>query len=370
MRRSPGVPCAVVLSLLILSCPAAADSKRAIAVLDLRARGLEPTIAEQVTDLVLKEVDRTGLFRTVSQEEIRRMLEHEQQKLMLGCEETSCLAEIGGALGVDMLLAGGVGKIGETFVVTLKLIDVVKVEVIHREERMASGKEDALVQISRQAARALLRPIMEEESGLVELVCAEEGAEVYIDDVMVGTTPLEARKIPGGYHQIRVVKKRFVAHGREVNVKPRDTQRLEVVLIPSRDFIEEYESQATLYRVFAWSFTGLAVASAGTAVGLFAWNTGRVDEYNADKREWEADPTTHSKSDLDRRASSIHRVDSATIGITVAAAASVGAALFFWLAGDPPGKYDDIQQAPAPTSVETGPLFGARFLGASVTFRY
>jgi hypothetical protein len=62
--------------------------------------------AENITDLVLQEVDRVGLFRTISMEEIKRMLEHEQQKIMMGCDDTSCLAEVGGALGVELLLAG------------------------------------------------------------------------------------------------------------------------------------------------------------------------------------------------------------------------------------------------------------------------
>ena len=38
--------------------------------------------------------------------------------------DTSCLVEIGGALGVDYLVSGSVGKLGDAFVIILKLMDV------------------------------------------------------------------------------------------------------------------------------------------------------------------------------------------------------------------------------------------------------
>ena len=184
-------------------------------MLDLKPRGIEQDLAESLTDLVVKEIDRLGLFRTISLDEIRRMLEHEQDKRLLGCEDASCLAEIGGALGVDLLVSGGAGRIGDTYVLSLKLIDVGRAEILGREERTVSGKVEDLVGASRLAARALMRPIMERESGLLEVISTEEGAEVYLDDVMIGTTPLPLRKVPGGYHSVRVTKKRFVVFGRD-----------------------------------------------------------------------------------------------------------------------------------------------------------
>lgn len=349
--------------ILLLGTPASSQDKPAIAVLDLKARGLEASVAENITDLVTKEVDRVGLFRTVSMEEIKRMLEHEQQKILVGCDDTSCLAEIGGALGVELLVAGGVGKLGDTYLLSLKLIDVRKAGVLSREERTVTGKVEELVTVSRQAARTLLRPILKRESGTLEISCSEEGAEVYIDDVMVGTTPLPPRKVPGGYHTLKINKKRFVVYGKDVKIDPQQTTGVEVTLLPSEAFIAEYESSASTYRTLAWVFSGVALAAAGSATGMFVWNDGRLSDFDRDKQDPAQDP-----ADLRDRRDSINLVDSLTLGIAITGAASLGAALYFWLAGDPPGRYDHLKKEAA--VVEFDGHAGPGSLGATATFRF
>jgi len=349
---------------VMMAGSAAAQSQRAIAILDLQARGVETDIVQSLTEMVAKEVDRVGPFRTVSMDDIRRMLQHEEKKMLMGCDDISCLAEIGGALGVDFLLAGGVGKIGKTYVVNLKLIDVRQVQVLKREERTVDRIED-LVDVSKQAARILLGPILTKETGILEIICNEEGAEVYVDDMMVGTTPLEPRKGPGGYHSIKVSKKRFVTYTREVSVEPGKITHLEVVLFPSRAYIQEYESKATTYRILAWTFSAITVVAASTATGLFVWNNQRLDDYNRDKEQNPNDLT------LDDRRDSINTVDSATLGIAVVAVASLGSALYFWLAGDPPGKYEqpDNKKTQKAAWQFEGQL-GATGIGASFTLRF
>ena len=64
----------VFLSLLALSLawfkPAIAQSGKAIAVLDFKPRGLDASVAENITDLVVKEVDRLGLFKIISMDTV------------------------------------------------------------------------------------------------------------------------------------------------------------------------------------------------------------------------------------------------------------------------------------------------------------
>jgi len=359
----------VVAGLVLAGVTSAArtEEERAIAVLDLKARGLEASVAENITELVLKEIDRVGMFRTISTEEIKRMLEHEQQKILLGCDDTSCLAEIGGALGVDMLVAGGVGKLGDTWVISLKLIDVRGVEVLRREERTVSGVGGDLIGAARQAARTLLGPILRQESGMLELTCTEEEAEVYVDDVMVGTTPLDPRKLPGGFHALRLTKPSFVAWARDVKIEPGQTARVRAVLVPSATFIQAYESRAGTYRTLAWTFTAVAVAAGGTASGLFAWNNGRLDDHENDVEAFKQGTSSLTEGEINDRADSINLVDSVTLGITVGAVAAAGAALYFWLAGDPPGKYDGVGTS---STASVGPGGTPGSLGATATLRF
>jgi hypothetical protein len=370
MRGRVSSAFALALAVLIWTELVGAQTQRAIAVLDLKSRGLDSSVAENITDMVVKEVDRIGLFRIISMDEIRRMLEHEHDKRLLGCDDVTCLSEIGGALGVDLLMAGGVGKLGEIFIVNLKLIDVKRVRVISREERTVAGRVEYLMTISREASRALLRPIMEQESGMLEMTCNEEGAEVYLDDVVVGNTPLRALKTAGGYHSVRVNKKRFISYSKDVKVEPDKTVRLEVNLIPSKEFIEEYESAAGTYRALAWTFTAVTVAAAGTATGLFVWNTGRIDSYNQDRKEWEENPDLHDPADLNERAGSIVTMDTVTLGVALGAVACAGVSLYFWLAGDPPGRYDHVGMKQPESALRLESQLGPTSVGATLKYRF
>lgn len=127
------------------------------AVMEIRSvQGVSPGTAEVLTSIVASDAARAGLD-TVSQADVRAMLGFERQKKMLGCqEEASCLAEIGGALGVDYLLSGQVGQIGSRYHLSLQLFDARKARVLGRVARFSERDEDAL-------ARAL-------QSGLGELL--------------------------------------------------------------------------------------------------------------------------------------------------------------------------------------------------------
>lgn len=346
-----------------------ADKKK-IAVLEFNSRGIPADVGASLTELVIREVDRSGLFTTISMDDIKAMLQHAEHTISLGCDDTTCLAEIGGALGVELLLAGSVGRIGQTYVISLRLIDVKRAGILSREEKTVQGQVDDLVEASRMAVKALLRPLMKKAAGQLELICEEEGAEVYVDDLMIGTTPLGKRQLPGGYHAIKVKKDRFVVFGKDVMIQPEKTIRIEVALIPSPEFVEAYESRASTGRALAWTFTAIAVAAAGAATGLFVWNEGRLGDYEQDKTRYETELVGDGYA-LNDRADSINMIDSVTWAVGGLAVASLGTALYFWVAGDPPGKYDHLsQETRVETSWDLTPSVGPGGAGVAACFRF
>jgi hypothetical protein len=74
-------------------------------------------------------------------DEVRAMLDLEAQKQMLGCgEEKSCLAEIAGAVGADVLIVGGLVDVGGETVLSLKRIDQKSAAVAQQVSvRLAKG---------------------------------------------------------------------------------------------------------------------------------------------------------------------------------------------------------------------------------------
>ena len=84
------------------------------------------------------------------------MLGFEQKKQLSGCTDTSCMVAIGGALGVDKIVTGSVGKLGESHVLNLKLLDIrnAKIERMY-QKRLKGGTEEAFLDLVPEALSEL-----------------------------------------------------------------------------------------------------------------------------------------------------------------------------------------------------------------------
>jgi len=149
---------AAVTPLLVPTTATAADPEAPvkIAIMGLKAPGFNAATVENLYGILVAEIDSMPQYKVVARDEIEALLGLEQQKSMLGCDDTSCLAEIAGALGVDKVIAGKVGKVGSTFVVNLTLIDHKTASVENRLVRTVRGKEDMLIEAVAQLGRELV----------------------------------------------------------------------------------------------------------------------------------------------------------------------------------------------------------------------
>ena len=128
----------LVVCLMAGDTPALAKAKKKkknrvktkIAVLELKATGVPTTLGDLLTEILTAEVRKLKKYNVIGKSDIKAMVGFEQEKQMLQCsDDTSCLAEIGGALGVDKIIIGNIGKLGRTFVVNIKLINIKKSQV-------------------------------------------------------------------------------------------------------------------------------------------------------------------------------------------------------------------------------------------------
>ncbi|MCB9789004.1 MAG: hypothetical protein H6744_20185 [Deltaproteobacteria bacterium] len=128
-----------------------------VAVIDLASHGVAPQLGENLTQLLSLELKKSEGLSVISRDEIQTLLRFEAEKQILKCtSDTSCLVEIGGALGVDYLVSGSVGLLGDAFVITLKLMDVHEAVVVSRASESFRGPESELPQALRFATRNLL----------------------------------------------------------------------------------------------------------------------------------------------------------------------------------------------------------------------
>lgn len=95
-----------------------------VAVSDFEATDVDPAVARLVADAVVAELRKLEHLSVIGMQEIRDMLDLEAEKQALGCDEQeSCLAEIAGALGVDLLVTGTLAQVGEGSLIGMRRID-------------------------------------------------------------------------------------------------------------------------------------------------------------------------------------------------------------------------------------------------------
>ncbi len=110
--------------------------------------GADAKVAHLVTTLVASELRKLPSLTVTSQEDIKNLLGLNRQRQQLQCADASCLAEIGGALGVDQMITGSLSKLGESQVIVLRVVDVRHAQVLRDvNRRIQEPKEDTILDV-------------------------------------------------------------------------------------------------------------------------------------------------------------------------------------------------------------------------------
>ena len=129
-------------------------------VMELKAIGAVPThVPFLVTRILLSELDDVEGLRTVSPDDIQLMLSVEKQKDALGCDDVKCIAETGGALGVDLVISGEIGIMGSQYNLSLTAIDSKRSMAVGRVSVLVAANEDALADSIPSAVASLVAKI-------------------------------------------------------------------------------------------------------------------------------------------------------------------------------------------------------------------
>lgn len=230
------------------------------AVLDLQSQGVPAETVANLTDLLSLELKKFKGLGVVSRSEIESMLQYQTDKLILQCEsDTSCLVEIGGALGVDYLVSGGVGKLGASYVLSLKLLDIHTALVSNRVSETFEGDEAELARALRFAARNLLGRAPEGTGSLAIVANVDKGT-VTVDGAKPADFPLAEKllDVQVGKHGIDMGAEGYFRMYKETYVEPgRSTQlRFELNAMPK-----------PWYRQW-WVWTVIGTVVAGGAVAI------------------------------------------------------------------------------------------------------
>jgi len=255
------------------SAGSTSDQRIGVAVLDLQTSGDVPTdLASALSGLVAARLDRAGVFRVVTEQDVKQLVSFDQMKTALSCDEqASCLAEVGSALGVPYMLTGTVAKLGSSFTLALTLVEIEKARVEKRTSAVFPEVDRLLAGLDAEVER-VVASLLYREQGTLLVIATEEGGTVAVDGNAIGTTPLPALSVASGPHRITVNKEGFLQFALDVSVRPKEQTRIDAALRPSPEFLAAYEQRTGGQRAMAWgsAIGGVATTlAAGAGVGWF-----------------------------------------------------------------------------------------------------
>lgn len=168
---------------------AAWDEKAAkvkVLVLSLKAtQGLDETTAQLLDDLVTVELARYPDFDVISDADVRQLVELEAERAAVGCEmDSSCLAEIAGAMGAQYVVSGRIGTIGSRISLTFSLYDSTKATSVGRVN-LSDDKIDAIADGIPAAIHELVAGLLAERR-----LRGKEGAPAVAAAAPAGTTAM------------------------------------------------------------------------------------------------------------------------------------------------------------------------------------
>lgn len=148
----------VLLFSIFASNSRATERIATVAILPFQSRGLDSNSTRILEDALSDQLAGSGRLRLLERSQIRTVLVEQGFQQSGACEGSECAVQIGRLLGVERGVVGSVGRLGLTYVLNARLIDIGTGEVLSSSQRSLAGKiDDALTDLVPLVAADLLR---------------------------------------------------------------------------------------------------------------------------------------------------------------------------------------------------------------------
>lgn len=243
-----------------------AGERPRVAVLGLQTSGVDATVARTLTGLLGTEVSRLDRYEVLSEEDVKGLVAATALAQVLGCEGAACaanLSQLASQLNAGLLVTGTVGAVGARILLNLTVLDARTGTVRNRATAEAASLEGLPGQL-RGAVLALFGI-----AGRISLWNQLEGAQVFLNEKLVGTAPVKPIDLPQpGRWSVRVFRDDATPFETSVDVAAGEVARVRVESYAFRDLEGWSASRRT------WGLGlgggGLVLAGGATALWLFA----------------------------------------------------------------------------------------------------
>jgi len=225
----------LALALALAAGPSRAGAVR-LAVVTLEAPPELQFTGKSAAEAFAREAIAAG-FEVIGPDAVQQQLGRAGHVALVACgEDAKCLSERGAKLQVDRIVGGSLRKRGTSYRVALVHADArsgARLGGLERDIPIATRR----LQKDVASAAPMLLGGAQDAKGVLKVETEPAGADVTVDDVPVGKTPLE-RRIQPGKHKVKVSRAGWVdAEPSWVEVPANETveHRPRLYPIPARD---------------------------------------------------------------------------------------------------------------------------------------
>lgn len=136
---------------------ASPSPKNTVVVWRLEAKsGVEEKDVDSLTGIITAEIEKRMGVKAVSDADVRALVQGEEKRQKCGGgDNSSCIAEIGAALGASEAFSGDLGRVGDYWLLNLRHINVRQGKVVGRAGLRIKGDSNALIEAIPRAVAEL-----------------------------------------------------------------------------------------------------------------------------------------------------------------------------------------------------------------------
>ena len=131
--------CKSIISFLFLCHIMVGQSaKSTVAILEFDGQGVSSSEVKTLTERMRTEIGNTNAIRLIERRAVEKIIE-EQGFQQSGCTTDECAVEVGQLLGVQFMISGSIGKMGDRYTIDVKMFSVESGETIRTKSATHGG---------------------------------------------------------------------------------------------------------------------------------------------------------------------------------------------------------------------------------------
>lgn len=215
----------VLLTVLASFNGYAQQKKKTAAVLEFVSADLSKNEVTNLTNRFRNLMSQTQAFDLVEREKMKDILKEQDFSMTESCNSAECAVQIGQLLGVEVMIAGDIGKMGQMYTIDLRMIDVSTSKILLTKSEDYKGDIEGLLTVMKLIANDFAGIKTEGRSKGAIIVAGQEsfGTAVFklpIDGATpvingVSGNPVFSKDIklnlPAGVHKIKFTKSGYAA---------------------------------------------------------------------------------------------------------------------------------------------------------------